>query len=537
MQNEKDNNNQRNKKDFKIIVVKLKDLIELGYIPAEVVPVISTKKYSKICSLLLNSNLKKIGPKESCCSEYNIPRIKNLRRHLGIPNPLHQFLLSQIIASNWSDIDSYISKSKLSFSKPVIDLKKMRSLKCLYDLGELPFKSNLIKYNNKYTLKTDVSRYYPTIYTHSIPWALHSKPKSKKNRIGNILGNQIDLAVRNTTDGQTIGIPIGPDTSLVIAEIIGAAMDSEIILRMKRIKGFRYIDDYELFFKTISQAEQAKYNIYNIMRDYELECNPRKTEVIESPELLEKNWVRELKFFRFRSKYTEENDLLSFFSIANKLSKEFPDEPILKYALARIKSHYISEKNWKIYEAFILKTILIEPSVLKIAVDIFKAYKSLNYKFNKRKISSIVTETIKLYSKYKYSYELSWILYLSKILNLKVSKEAASELQKVDDPIVVLISLDLINCKLLSSGIDTTLWESYMNEDNLYTEYWLLAYEAMKKNWLKPMNGKNYIKSDKFFSILDNNNIDFYDSNIFTKQLKLKYISTSGISNDVSYFS
>ena len=33
-------------------------------------------------------------------------------------------------------------------------------------------------YNYKYILKTDIKNFYPSIYTHSIAWALHTKELS-----------------------------------------------------------------------------------------------------------------------------------------------------------------------------------------------------------------------------------------------------------------------------------------------------------------------------------------------------------------------
>jgi len=32
-----------------------------------------------------------------------------------------------------------------------------------------------IAFRYKYLIKTDIKNFYPSIYTHSIPWALHDK--------------------------------------------------------------------------------------------------------------------------------------------------------------------------------------------------------------------------------------------------------------------------------------------------------------------------------------------------------------------------
>jgi hypothetical protein len=100
----------------------------------------------------------------------------------------------------------------------------------------------------RYLLYADTSRYYTTIYTHSISWALHGKSVAKERRHDkSLLGNQLDELVRATQDSQSVGIPIGPDTSLIISEIIGTAIDLELRERLSaaniKMQGHRYLDD------------------------------------------------------------------------------------------------------------------------------------------------------------------------------------------------------------------------------------------------------------------------------------------------------
>lgn len=48
-----------------------------------------------------------------------------------------------------------------------------------------------------------------------------------------MLGNALDRDLRCCNSGQTMGIPIGPDTSLVIAEIITCLMDEQFQTKLK----------------------------------------------------------------------------------------------------------------------------------------------------------------------------------------------------------------------------------------------------------------------------------------------------------------
>jgi hypothetical protein len=74
----------------------------------------------------------------------------------------------------------------------------------------------------------DVRAFFHSIYTHAIAWAIHGKEVAKQQRGTALYGNLIDLLCRNAQDGQTIGLPVGPDTSRLIAEIVAAAMDVQL---------------------------------------------------------------------------------------------------------------------------------------------------------------------------------------------------------------------------------------------------------------------------------------------------------------------
>ena len=62
-------------------------------------------------------------------------------------------------------------------------------------------------------------------------------------------------------DGQTLGIPIGPDASRVISELIGVALDRSIQNSEPSLNGIRFIDDFFFFADTASEAENLDLKI------------------------------------------------------------------------------------------------------------------------------------------------------------------------------------------------------------------------------------------------------------------------------------
>jgi len=88
----------------------------------------------------------------------------------------------------------------------------------------------------RYLLKRTL-RVITSIYTHSIPWALHTKEKARADTKYALPGNRLDLWMRECQDKQTGGIPIGPDTSYIVSEVIGTAMDLQLLDKLPSTRG------------------------------------------------------------------------------------------------------------------------------------------------------------------------------------------------------------------------------------------------------------------------------------------------------------
>jgi hypothetical protein len=172
---------------------------------------------------------------------FNFPRFQREDRRHSYINPVSFFFLSKLLSDNYIFLRNINKKSAISIAPSIFDWTGSRSLiKPPFDARE----TQSAKLNAEYELlaEADINAFYHSIYTHAIAWAIHGKATAKRNRGFNLVGNLIDLLVRNAQDGQTVGLPVGPDTSRFIAEIVGTAIDRSIqkTLRRKRI-GIRAI--------------------------------------------------------------------------------------------------------------------------------------------------------------------------------------------------------------------------------------------------------------------------------------------------------
>lgn len=294
-------------------------LLGNGYLPSELPPPFTSSGLGNV-----QQSLTPIrgfdGRKVSYLCRHSIPKAKLQRRILSIPNPYHHIQLCRALEGHWGTIDAHIQRSPLSASRPVVPQDTAGSSRAVDMFRRMSYLSIGRVHKSvaaKYLLKTDISNYYPSIYTHAIPWALHTKAVAKRDRTDGLIGNVIDRHLRQSQDGQTIGIPVGPDSSLIISEILGSALDIDLVSRLTRPQGFRFVDDYYLYLQTLGEAERALENLEAVANSYELRVNASKTAILPMPDHVQPRWVSELRSFRFRATPSgQKADLVTYFSMA-----------------------------------------------------------------------------------------------------------------------------------------------------------------------------------------------------------------------------
>jgi hypothetical protein len=552
--------------------MEIENFISKGYLPKELPPGFNSldlgksindinSEWEKEFSKISKEERKKYNSSTSC--RFTYPKNRHSRRVLHIPNPLHYSKLSSTLIEHWTEISEHINKSKLSASKPIIDKKHSRYVREeSKTFAEFKERCIEISFDRVYQLKLDISNYYPTIYTHSIPWALHGIENAKKsiNKKGKehkedplyfwgLCGNEIDERLRHSQSNQSIGIPIGPDSSLIISEIILSSLDQKLSSLFPTIKGLRYIDDYFIYTETEAEAEKIVKEFQIILNEFQLSLNESKTNIKKFPFEFDSSWASELGKFDFRfssigyedkESKKQRTDIKNYFSLAFKYADEHQKEPVLKYAIHPLKNLIkkvgVYESNWNYFESLLLKTILIEPALLADATQIFLTYKD---RIDKEKIGKIVSQLIENHLAIGHHYEVSWVLWMVKELEIQVDLNLGQKVIDLGDSVSRILLFDLIDLKLVPNELDFSKIHLDFNSESLTNENWLLVYELIKKGWV---SGYDQIIDDHgFFRILKEKDISFYTSDKTIKPISIpkqeeeEWLNYSGeISNDTN---
>lgn len=217
-----------------------------------------------------------------------------------------------------------------------------------------------------YMIKADISKCFPSIYTHSIPWALVGKEVAKNNRKKGWF-NEIDHFVQNTKHGETHGLMIGPHTSNLISEIILSVIDNALV--HKKWQYVRAIDDYTCYVKSEQDARQFLIDLQTELREFGLSLNHKKTIMKELPSATVEHWVRKINSMSIVTSYgkVDYKNCRAYLDYAIEISKrEGDNSAVLKYAIKVLSGKELTE-NAKLYlQKTVFHLCLIYPYLIAL---------------------------------------------------------------------------------------------------------------------------------------------------------------------------
>lgn len=236
--------------------------------------------------------LKKKKPGDFPDVNYNFIANKDGRfawRPLELIHPvLYVSLLNSICTKDhWTQITSFLkpieSEAVTCCSLPVISTgvqsEKATQISNWWESVEQ--QSLKLSLEFSYLIYTDVADCYGSLYTHSIPWAIHGQNESKRSKGDNtLIGNIIDRHISAGRYGQTNGIPQGSTLMDLIAEIVLRYVDRNITTVIGNKSDFailRYRDDYMIFTNNSHRAEAILKVISDSLRHVGMKLNTSKT--------------------------------------------------------------------------------------------------------------------------------------------------------------------------------------------------------------------------------------------------------------------
>lgn len=188
-------------------------LLAYGFFAEKLPPVFSSVPFFNYCKTIA-------APFEAGWNEYitfRVMRNNSIPRIMGIPNPFKYQRACSEIRDDWDKIRAHFHAQTdgQSYRVSRIHIRKEYNKKRIFDMNYKNWRvdgnpeSDLLihdKGTSRFLVEADVSTCFPSIYTHSIPWALVGKEKAKQTVRDNTWYNRIDQACSDMRNGETHGL-------------------------------------------------------------------------------------------------------------------------------------------------------------------------------------------------------------------------------------------------------------------------------------------------------------------------------------------
>ena len=419
---------------------------------------------------------------------YELLRHVTTRRQIGIPHPESHIVQCLGLKRHWEKIKRHCAKPATPVSRLFVRKTATKHVfRMNYEGKERSEneEADISKMTGAYYVaRTDISNCFSSIYTHSIPWALHGRSKSKKNRSTLLEGNLLDKVTQGTRDGQTNGLLVGPHPSNIVSEIILTKIDNEMI--QKGYERFRrYIDDYTFYAKTHDEAENFIHDLRMQLREYELLLNENKTEILPMPLPIQADWVRELKSFRLPAKgaTVRFETVRSLLDLALKLAHGAETYAVLYYAIKMIPRNLDSRAK----RLFVQETInlaLIYPYLAPILEE--HVFNKHRYDGIEKAILDFIEQLLAIGIQRIFPDAIAHALYYSLKHNLQLStpEDKLREVIEIDDCLSNVLLLEYAKrygVKSIREDIRRHANRLKGTDPREQDRFWLLIYQV----WLK----------------------------------------------------
>ncbi len=285
---------------------------------------------------------------------------------------------------NWSDIKSAFDRFNTNIvcaSMPIVPPKESGTKEQILEWSkQVEQKSIELGLEYDYIFHTDIVDCYGAIYTHSIPWAIHTRKVAKKERNDKCIGNAIDTALKGMNYGQTNGIPQGSVLMDFIAEMVLGYIDkylSNCLDESMEYHIIRYRDDYRIFTNSKQDGDTIIRELSKILSEMGMRLNGEKT--YHSNDIINSS-IKEDKLHQIINNYQQQKDLKKQLLVIKNLSDNYPNSGSLEKALKKLDKDLgkkIKNKRFAKHAFFIIQESKIKKefkenysTLVSILVDI-----------------------------------------------------------------------------------------------------------------------------------------------------------------------
>jgi hypothetical protein len=355
-------------------------------------------------------------------------------------------------------------------------------------------------------VKADISQFYPSLYTHAVGWAIDPKLRERKHwNNTKLLGKQIDQALMDLQGKVSQGMPIGPDLSFLLAELVLSQIDN--LLKLNKGSAYRWFDDYEIACASRGEAEETIGRLVKLVDSYKLRLNLAKTRIIELPSAAGDIWQDEL-LSRSRSSLSTPGSVVAYFDHALRLRAAFPDSPVLMYAVGVLFRLTKPQRAiHQVAQSYMLQSLVSEPGCAQKVFALLSYWELNGVPFDRGLVTRTIGHLAGLHQSRGVSSDLVWAIAFALQHSIPLPKRLGVVASEFDDDAIAIEVLHAHSVGLLPN-LNVRRIERALAKEACEGAHWLAMYEGVRQGFLK--NVAPVVQSDKFFAALLAAKVSFY---------------------------
>jgi len=458
-----------------------------GSLPENLPPVFTSESLTDVFDPSDGGRYRVTQSRRGKLAGFNASKRGQQRRLFAVPHPLFQHDAAIFFEKNWDVLSKVYDNSTGSASKPQFPVDGFRAVDIISQ-GKLPTIRLQTLARKRFCLITDVSRCFPSIYTHAIPWALDGRTAAKadhRENSSNVRGNRLDFIVRQSQDGQTAGIPVGPDTSRLISELILSRIDADHLQGgKKQVYYVRHVDDYWIGGDSYDECETILSRLRTGLGEYQLDINESKTRIVPLSQAIGEAWPSELKreikqsFDGIRSRRPRAEDITALLAQVIDRSVTSQDDGIIKYAIRQIDRTRAWSDRWDVLEPFLAHAAIQFPHCFDYVARVIAWRARIGHSFDEALWGDVTATVAGRAASLGHDSELVWALWLMKELNFKVTTRQVDQFTRVSGPLVLaLLAHMAVQGRTTRAKFISDLEERAVADDQFTNEMWPLTLE------------------------------------------------------------
>lgn len=471
-----------------------KGLLAHGMFSTKLPPVFSTIPFFDYCKTLKTAFENK--PKQYISLQ--IMRHKEGIREFGIPNPMAYQRQCRCIANYWDLLQKhfYCMTQNHKYKVSRIHIRRIKRSPAIFEMNYKNWRIDGspepdLLIGKKFLVRADITKFFPSIYTHSLCWALVGKETSKEKRKENEWFNAIDHSTQQTKDGETHGLLIGPHSSNLLSEIILTCVDERLV--NKGWEFIRHVDDYTCYVPTYEKGEAFISDLSSELNYFQLQINDKKTEITEFPLSSTTQWTNEINTFTpvINNNYINYKVLRQYMDFSIELfNNNEKNSAILNYMIKTLANKKVSDNAMEYY----VKTILHLASINTYLIFMLEDHIFSRFQTDKTIVSSF-SENLLFESVKTNNFEgIYYAIYFAIKWDFSLTYFTADIAIATKNCLVLLFSIKYF--EKISDRKAVKMIKDYAKtiKDTKFDANWLFLYEILPQSELsgdwKPMKKK-----------------------------------------------